>query len=521
MAATVNGFNPTPSRQHPAKVVVEAVSAGKVAAYLGGAVAVPISSTGEVPASAGLSRQALSEAGFDGRLGQTLVLPRSDGPPLVAVGVGDPDRLDTNALRDAAAAFSLAVGRQAHLAASLADLPGVPISVAAQAVVEGVLLARYHYGPLQRRATREALESLTLLVPAKADVDSATEGVHRGTTFAAATALARDLANTPPSRLTAARMAECAAEIAGGCGLEIEVFDREALIELGCGGLLGVNAGSAEPPRMIILRYRPASGEPSGHLCLVGKGIMYDSGGISLKPSDAVHATMKNDMSGAGAILAAMSALSELDCQVAVTGYLMCTDNMPSGTAMKLGDVISIHGGTTVEVLNTDAEGRLVMADALVMAAESQPDAIVDIATLTGACLRALGSEVAGLLGNNPALIDQIQAAAVATDEPVWQLPLDYRHRKQLDSDIADIKNMGGLNAGTITAALFLAEFVGGLPWAHLDIAGTAQNDAAALWRPAGCTGFGARLLLELATTFIGPEHKKPSATTASRGARA
>ncbi len=509
MAATVNGFNPTPSRQHPAKVVVEVVPAGKTAAYLGGAVAIPVGSTGEVPASAGVSRQALSEAGFGGLLGQTLVLPRTDGPPLVAVGIGDPESLDAHALRDAAAAFSLAVGHQTHLATSLGSVEGMPVSVAAQAVVEGVLLARYHYGPLQRRATREALESLTLLVAAKADVESAAEGVHRGCAYAAATALARDLANTPPSRLTAARMAECAAEIAGGCGLEIEVFDREALIELGCGGLLGVNAGSAEPPRMIILRYRPASGEPTGHLCLVGKGIMYDSGGISLKPSDAVHATMKNDMSGAGAILAAMSALSEMDCQTAVTGYLMCTDNMPSGTAMKLGDVISIHGGTTVEVLNTDAEGRLVMADALVMAAEGKPDAIVDIATLTGACLRALGPEVAGLLGNDEALIEQVQAAALATDEPVWRLPLDYRYRKQLDSDIADIKNMGGVNAGTITAALFLADFVGGVPWAHLDIAGTAQNDSAALWRPAGCTGFGARLLLELATTFTRASEKR------------
>jgi leucyl aminopeptidase len=508
VAATVNGFNPTPSRQHPPKVVVEAAPTGKADAYRGAALALPIGSTGEIPPAAGVSRQALSEAGFDGHRGQTLVLPRSDAPPLVAVGIGDPERFDANALRDAAAAFSLAVGHQTHLAASLAGPPGEPISVAAQAIVEGVLLARYHYGPLQRRATRQALESLTLLVPAQSDVAMATEGVHRGTAYAAATALARDLANTPPSRLTAARMAECAAEIAGGCGLEIEVFDREALIGLGCGGLLGVNAGSAEPPRMIILRYRPAEGAPTGHLCLVGKGIMYDSGGISLKPSDAVHATMKNDMSGAGAILAAMSALSDVDCRVAVTGYLMCTDNMPSGTAMKLGDVISIHGGTTVEVLNTDAEGRLVMADALVLATEEKPDAIVDIATLTGACLRTLGPEVAGLLGNNPALIEQIRVAAATTDEPVWQLPLDYRYRTQLDSDIADIKNMGGINAGTITAALFLAEFVGGLPWAHLDIAGTAQNDTAALWRPAGCTGFGARLLLELATTFTRPEEK-------------
>lgn len=229
---------------------------------------------------------------------------------------------------------------------------------------------------------------------------------------------------------------------------------------------------------------------------------MYDSGGISLKPSDAVHATMKNDMSGAGAILAAMTALPALACPTAVTAYLMCTDNMPSGTATKLGDVLSIRGGTTVEVLNTDAEGRLVMADALVLATEEPTDAIVDIATLTGACLRALGAEIAGVFGNDQPLVTQVLAAARDTGEPAWQLPLARRYRAELDSDVADIKNMGGPNGAAIHAALFLEDFVAGVPWAHIDIAGPAQNDKAASWRPRGCTGFGARLLTELALNF-------------------
>jgi leucyl aminopeptidase len=258
---------------------------------------------------------------------------------------------------------------------------------------------------------------------------------------------------------------------------------------------------------MIKLAYQPAAalGQPTGRLTLVGKGIMYDSGGISLKPGDAVHATMKNDMSGAAAVLAAMSALAALQCRTAVTGYLMCTDNMPSGSALKLGDVVSIHVGTTVEVLNTDAEGRVVMADALVLATEEPTDAIVDIATLTGACLRALGTEVAGVMGNNQALIDQVSAAGHHTDEPVWQLPLIRRYRSQLDSDIADLTNIGGLNAGSITAALFLEEFVAGRPWAHIDIAGTAQADAARTWRPKGPTGFGTPLLIDLALNFSPP----------------
>jgi leucyl aminopeptidase len=287
-------------------------------------------------------------------------------------------------------------------------------------------------------------------------------------------------------------------------GLEVEVFDKDALIELGCGGLLGVNQGSAAPPRMIKLTYRPP-GEPSGRLTFVGKGIMYDSGGLAIKPGDEVHAQMKNDMSGAAAVIGAMAQLAAVGCRAHVTGYLMCTDNMPSGTAMALGDVITIRGGTTVEVVNTDAEGRLVMADALVLATEEPVDAIVDIATLTGACMRALGTQVAGVIGNDQGLVDQVRAAAEATDEPVWQLPLEARYRKELESPVADLKNLGGANAGAITAALFLAEFVGDVPWAHIDIAGTAQSGGDAGWQTAGCTGFGARLLAELAVHFSAP----------------
>ena len=282
------------------------------------------------------------------------------------------------------------------------------------------------------------------------------------------------------------------------------MFDRRALIELGCGGLLGVNKGSVEEPRMIVLTYTPA-GESTGHLALVGKGVMYDSGGIALKPADLSHSQMKNDMTGAGDILAAMSALTELGCTTTVTGYLMCTDNMPSGSAMQLGDVLTMRGGKTVEVVNTDAEGRLVMADALVLAVEKGVDAIVNIATLTGACLRTFGEEVAGLMSNNDDLSAQVSAAADTVDEPVWRLPLIASYREQLDSDIADLKNLGGINAGAITAGLFLQEFVDGTPWVHLDIAGTAQSSRAYRWINRGPTGFGSRLLLELSCTFRPP----------------
>jgi leucyl aminopeptidase len=313
--------------------------------------------------------------------------------------------------------------------------------------------------------------------------------------------LARDLANTPPGHLTATKMAEVAASVAGASGLAVEVYGPDELAAMGCGGLLGVNAGSSEPPRLVKLTYRPR--RPTARLAMVGKGVMYDSGGISLKPSDPMHAAMKMDMSGAGAVLSSMSALADLGCRTEVIGYLLCTDNMPSGSAMKLGDVLTIHGGTTVEIHNTDAEGRLLLADGLALANEERPDAIVDIATLTGACMVALGPSVAGVFGNDEGLVEQVTAASTATDEPVWQLPLERkRYRKLLDSDVADVKNVGGPHGGAITAAVFLSEFVGDAPWAHLDIAGPMKVDADESWRSKGATGFGTRLLIELATSF-------------------
>ena len=251
---------------------------------------------------------------------------------------------------------------------------------------------------------------------------------------------------------------------------------------------------------MIRLRYIPD--EPTGHLAFVGKGIMYDSGGISLKPSDPMHLLMKMDMGGAAAIFGALSSLQDLGCTTMVTAFLMCTDNMPSGSAYKLGDVLTARGGTTVEVKNTDAEGRLVLMDGLVLATEEEPDAVVDIATLTGGALLALGPARAALFASDQGLADAIVAASRSTDEKVWQLPLETAYRKLLDSDIADLANVGGPYAGATTAALFLREFVGETPWAHLDIAGTMHADADDAWRSKGATGYGARLLAELALRF-------------------
>jgi leucyl aminopeptidase len=361
----------------------------------------------------------------------------------------------------------------------------------------GHLVARPLDGVEQRAAI--PLASITLV----SSSDAVAAGARRGYSKALATAVARDLANTPPAHLTAVRWANIAERIAPGFGLGVEVHDRDWLLAERCGGIIAVNGGSDEEPRLITLRYEPDEAVANGrHVVLVGKGLMYDSGGLSLKPGDEVHAQMKNDMSGAAAVFAAMHYLAAAECPVAVTAWLMCTDNMPSGTAMALGDVLTIRGGTTVEVINTDAEGRLVMADALVLATEEPVDAVVDIATLTGACMRALGTEVAGVMGNDADLIGRIQQAADATAEPVWQLPLERRYRKELDSNIADLRNLGGANGGAITAALFLAEFVGDLPWAHIDIAGTAATATPKGWKTRGMSGFGARLLVDVLERF-------------------
>ena len=466
------------------------------------AIGVPVGPTGAVPRALGLNRAALAANGFEGKPGQTLVVPSSEGPAVIAIGVGAPADVTETSLRNAAAAFARAAGKRARLATTLADLDGIDAVAGAKAVVEGISLANYRYVGLKNDKTGSPATSLALVVRA-ARASGARQGATEGEVTAGAASLARDLANTPPAYLTARKLADKAVEVGTAAGLKVEVFNKDQLIAMGCGGLVGVNAGSTEPPRMVRLTYAPKKAR--GHVVLVGKGITYDSGGISLKPSDASHASMKMDMSGAAAVLGTLAALPALDCPTAVTGYLMCTDNMPSGSAMKLGDVLTMRNGKTVEIHNTDAEGRLVLADGLSLGAESAPDAMVDICTLTGAVLSALGDRMAGLLGNNQAWIDQVSAAAKRTDEPTWQLPLAREYRKLLDSHVADMRNIGGPMAGTITASLFLDEFTGGVPWAHIDMAGTMKMESDDGWLAKGATGYGTRLLIDLVTNFTKP----------------
>jgi len=451
------------------------------------AVGFAVATTGAVPRQLGLTRAALTAHGFDGKVGQTMVVPSSSGPTYIAVGIGDFRKADASDVRDAAAALARACSRRTHVATNLVDSVALDARSAAQAAVEGFTLATYRYTDL--KSSKGSAPSTLTLTTSSVRARSTETGVERGRATAGAATLARDLANMPPAYLTARILADRAVDIARASGLGVEVFG---------------NRGSTEPARMVKLTYTPS--DPQGHLVMVGKGVTYDSGGISLKPSDGMHGMMKMDMSGAAAVLSAMSTLKALRCRTAVTGYLMCTDNRPSGSAMAMGDVLTFRNGKTSEILNTDAEGRLILADGLSLATELKPDAIVDIATLTGACMAALGAKIAGVLGTNQAFVDQVKSAADKADEPVWQLPLERSYRRLLDSNVADMKNIGGPYGGAITAALFLAEFTGDVPWAHLDIAGPMNVDGDDGWLSRGATGFGTRLLINLALGFTKPK---------------
>jgi leucyl aminopeptidase len=467
-------------------------------------IGVPVSEDGALPRDVSLTRQQLEAVGFTGKVGQTYVVPTAKGADTVLVGIGTASKVSANSLRKSAAAFGRVASGYESAATTLAQVGRLDRKVAAQVVTEGISLVTHRYTALKtvdKKAPK--LTSVTLVGATGATI---TAGVRRGEVIAAATNLARDFANMPPAYLTARIFADKAVEIAGASGLKAEVFNKDQLQAMGCGGIVGVNRGSVEPPRMVKLSYRPKAGAKAGkpHLILVGKGVMYDSGGISLKPSDASHAMMKGDMSGAAAVLATMSTLRDLGCPNQVTAYLMCTDNLPSGSALALGDVLTIRNGKTVEIHNTDAEGRLILADGLSLATEQKPDGIVDIATLTGAMARALGDGMAGVIGNNQKLVDQLLAASARTDEKLWQLPLERDYRSAIDSYIADMKNVGG-EAGAITAALFLDEFVGDTPWAHIDIAGPMWTNADSHWLQRGATAYGTRLLIDLALTFKRP----------------
>ena len=442
----------------------------------------------------------LAERGFEGKVGEACAVPADDGSTVIAVGMGTREEVSAETFRRAGAAFAKAAWSDSRAAIAVLDAAGeLDRGVAAQALAEGAVLAAYRFTKYKSQARPSKLESL-VIVGRGAKVQTGTE---RGSRIAGAVALARDLVNEPAGAMTPSRLADVAVEIAEREGLDITVLDEVAIAAEGLGGLEGVAQGSDQPPRLIELVYDPPGAR--GTVALVGKGITFDSGGLSLKTADGME-TMKTDMSGAAAVLATMSVLPAVRAKVKVIGILPTTENMPSGHAIKPGDVLKIRNGKTVEVLNTDAEGRLVLADGLSLAVEAGVDAIVDLATLTGACMVALGRTIAGLMGNNDAWIEEVEDAAERAGEKVWPLPLPDEYRKKIDSEVADIKNTGGDRyGGALTAGLFLKEFVADVPWVHLDIAGPARSEEDDAYTPKGASGFGVRTLVELVSRYRRP----------------
>jgi len=433
--------------------------------------------------------RALEASGFTGKAGSTAVLPVPGGDRrVVAVGLGD--EVDLESLRQAAAVGYRAVPDTDVVATTLHR---VELDGAMGAVLDGVDLGAYRFDRYRSSAEARPELVLELLGSAKGRSAAAT----RSSTITGAVRWVRDLVNEPSVDKPPASIAARVMEMAAAAGVDAEVWDVDRLRTERMGGILGVGLGSDRPPCLVHLRYAPE--RPAARLALVGKGIVFDTGGISIKPAERME-EMKGDMAGAAAVLAATIAVARLGLAVEVSTYAALAENMPSGTAQRPGDVVTTRNGKTIEVINTDAEGRLVLADALALAAESNPDLIVDLATLTGACKVALGPRIAGVFGSADEVVDRIVTAARSAGERVWPLPTPRDHRSMIDSDVADMKNTGGGRyGGAIAAALLLAEFPGNVPWAHLDIAGPAFAEKAEHYIPKGGTGFGVRTLVELA----------------------
>ncbi len=434
---------------------------------------------------------------FDGSVGSLARIPTRgaiEAGTVAVVGLGKSEDLDEEAVRKAAAALADATARTSSLATTLpAGAEGLDPEVAAQAVVEGLSLAAYRFSTFKSKREEHELREVRLYPGT--DGAAAARGVAVGRIHSRAACLVRDLVNEPPGLKRPPELAQRVAELLRDTAVEVSILDEEALDEGGYGGILAVGKGSDAPPRLVELTYEPQGAHR--HVALVGKGITFDSGGLSLKTSSGMM-TMKMDMGGAAAVVGTVRAAAELELPVKLTGILALAENMPSATAQRPGDVYTARNGTTVEVLNTDAEGRLVLSDALAHASERKPDVIIDLATLTGAVVVALGNRIGGLMTSDDELATQLLDASRRSGERLWRLPLPEDYKEDLKSDVADLKNIGQQGvAGTVIAGLFLQEFVGhAIPWAHVDIAGVAWSDKAYGYVRKGGTGAPVRTLL-------------------------
>jgi leucyl aminopeptidase len=419
---------------------------------------------------------------------------------IVFIGAGPRPGFSTEKVRRVAAAASVAALQRRAERLVFVARGEAGDAEAAQAVAEGLTLGQFNPGQHKTQDGPGHETALAILfVPAPSA--HARAAVARGCVLGRYSNIARGLANEPSNILTPRAFAKRSSEIAADAGLRVEVLSGGAMADLGMGLLLGVARGSAEPPRLVVLRYDPPNAPDRPVLGLVGKGITFDTGGISLKPADGMD-RMKDDMAGGAAVVCAMSAMASLGAPIKVVGIVPATENMPGGRAIKPGDVLRSASGRTVEVVNTDAEGRLILADALWYAQRLGATHLFDVATLTGACVTALGKVTSGLFGTPDAWVEHVRQVAARAGDRAWPLPLFDDYAEPLRSEIADMVNSGGRPGAAITAAMFLKEFTGGLPWVHMDIAGTAWLEEPKPYQPKGATGVAVRTLAELPFTF-------------------
>jgi leucyl aminopeptidase len=491
-------LSPVPPDRADADLLVLPVAAGP-----DGPVAPPVTAAVLERLGTGLDGLAGGAGRLTGALDDALVVPAFGAlaaPAVLLAGVGGDAERTPETLRRAAAVAVAAAGKAATLAVALhqAGLPGASGNqldadgTALAAVAEGTALAAYRFSR-HKSAPDQPLEAATLLVDGEAAVAAAEPVLRRAEVAARGTWLARDLVNEPASSINPATLAAEAVRLARQAGLEHRVLAGPALRRGRFGAVQAVGDGSATGPRLVELRYRPDGARR--HVALVGKGVTFDSGGLDLKRGAGMDG-MKDDMAGVAAILGAVTAAAELGLPTAVTAILPLVENMPGGAAMRPGDVITARNGITIEVTNTDAEGRMILADGLALAAEAKPDAILDLATLTGSVVYGLGDGCTGVFGNTPALTAEVLAAAARTGELACELPLIEDYRRFLDSEVADLVNSTNEPGDSVQAALFLREFVAGVPWVHLDIAGPATAKEARYYQPKGGTGCMVRTLL-------------------------
>ncbi len=457
----------------------------------------------------GALSQLINQGEIKGKAGELIVihsLGRLPAERVVVVGLGKLAELTLDGIRGGVAEASRFL-RQKYVSdmatvALGAGTDSISLESSAQAITEGAFLGLYAFRPhITEAAEYGEIKKLLIVAGDKNNLPSLEQSISKGRILAEAANLARDMVNEPANFMTPSHMAEGAIKLARAYRLEVSIMEREQMKALGMGALLGVAQGSQQPPKLIVLSYK-GSDSKEINLALVGKGITFDSGGISIKPSEGME-EMKGDMAGGAAVMAALSAIAQLKPRINVTAIIPATENLPSGSALKPGDILTAMNGKTIEIVSTDAEGRLALADALAYARKLGAKHIIDVATLTGACRVALGDVYSGVLGNNQRLLNRVVSAGQESGELIWQLPMHERYREHNKSDVADIKNIGGKYAGAITATQFLAEFVGDTPWVHLDIAGTSMTDKERAYQVKGATGVPVRTLVNFILSLV------------------